>query len=429
MASSAKRQKLVIIGAGMAGSKLASTLMAKAKNSYDITLIGEEIQAGYNRIMLSSLLANELSFNEMQFVDINALKLAGLMLITGDAVIDICIKAKQLTLTSQKKISYDKLVFATGSRASVLPGIDSDAGNVMSFRNLQDISKIDSLPALTNVCVIGGGLLGLEAAVGLVKRGHKVTLIHRSSHILNRQLDITAAAMLEETLAGMGIQFCLGSAPKKLNYLDGALNRQSKTVNSVELESGLLIATELVIVATGITPEVNLANRVGLDVNKAIIVNSLMETSDEHIYALGECTEFENKTFGLVAPIWQQLDTLVAVLKETSKCKSFDTVNNFTIKPVPTKLKVSGINLFSVGDINSQDESKCITLIDRTHQNYRKLFVVNGLLKAVILYGDVSDGNWYFELIQNQTCISDKLDLIIFGEAYCSSNKDMALVA
>ncbi|MFQ3282180.1 NAD(P)/FAD-dependent oxidoreductase, partial [Reinekea sp.] len=351
MASSAKRQKLVIIGAGMAGSKLASTLMAKAKNSYDITLIGEEIQAGYNRIMLSSLLANELSFNEMQFVDINALKLAGLMLITGDAVIDICIKAKQLTLTSQKKISYDKLVFATGSRASVLPGIDSDAGNVMSFRNLQDISKIDSLPALTNVCVIGGGLLGLEAAVGLVKRGHKVTLIHRSSHILNRQLDITAAAMLEETLAGMGIQFCLGSAPKKLNYLDGALNRQSKTVNSVELESGLLIATELVIVATGITPEVNLANRVGLDVNKAIIVNSLMETSDEHIYALGECTEFENKTFGLVAPIWQQLDTLVAVLKETSKCKSFDTVNNFTIKPIPTKLKVSGINLFSVGDI------------------------------------------------------------------------------
>ena len=429
MASSATRQKLVIIGAGMAGSKLASTLMLQAENTYDITLIGEEIQAGYNRIMLSSLLANEISPKEMQFVDINELQRAGLALITGDAVIDICTQTKQLTLTSQKKIIYDKLVFATGSRASVLTGIDSEACNVMSFRNLQDINKIDSLSTLANICVIGGGLLGLEAAVGLVKRGHKVTLIHRSSHILNRQLDVTAALLLEETLAGMGIQFRLGSAPKKFNFADMLINAQSKTVNSVELESGSLIATDLVIVATGITPEITLAKRVGLDVNKAIKVNSLMETSNEHIYALGECSEFEDQTFGLVAPIWQQLDTLVAVLKAKPEFQSTDSVNHFTIDPIPTKLKVSGINLFSVGDISSEDESKCITLIDKTQQNYRKLIVVNGLLKGAILYGDVSDGNWYFELIQNQICISEQLDQIIFGEAYCSVNKNLDQVA
>lgn len=429
MASSATRQKLVIIGAGMAGSKLASTLMLQAENTYDITLIGEEVQAGYNRIMLSSLLANEISPKEMQFVDINELQLAGLTLITGDAVTDVCTQAKQLTLTSQKKITYDKLVFATGSRASVLTGIDSEACNVMSFRNLQDINKINSLSTLANICVIGGGLLGLEAAVGLVKRGHKVTLIHRSSHILNRQLDVTAALLLEESLAGMGIKFCLGSAPKKFIFSDVLLNAQFRTVNSVELESGSVIATDLVIVATGITPEITLAKRMGLEVNKAIKVNSLMETSDEHIYALGECSEFEGQTFGLVAPIWQQLETLVAVLNTTSEVQSSDTVSHFSIEPIPTKLKVSGINLFSVGDINSEDESTCITLIDRTKQNYRKLIVVNSILKGAILYGDVSDGNWYFELIQNQTCISEQLDQIIFGEAYCSVNKNLGQVA
>jgi len=412
----AKRKSIIIIGAGMAGSKLASALLERNGSDYDITLIGEEAQAGYNRIMLSSLLANEITEKDMALVDTQAMTNDGVTVITNDPVVEVCTQQRQVKLASNQIIIYDKLIFATGSRASMLPIEGCDATNVMGFRNWQDVQAMAELPEKSSVCVIGGGLLGLEAAVGLIKRGHNVVLVHRSEHILNRQLDVAAANLLQKTLEDRGVEFRLGFAPTKLLVTQPAAKSNAIKVHSVCLASGEMISTSLVIMATGITPEVTLANKAGLDIGRAITVNRFMESSIENIYALGECCEFEGNTFGLVAPIWQQLDTLI------NRINGVDS--GFNVEPIPTKLKVSGINLFSVGDINPQGNAHCITFMDSAQNSYRKLVVNDGKLTAAILYGNVADGSWYFQLIQNKTHIRDQLDQLVFGEAYCQIKND-----
>lgn len=419
-----QRERLVIIGAGMAGSKLASTLLEKQGDRYEITLIGEEEKAGYNRIMLSSLLADEITEDGVALVDIPAMQEAGLMLITNDPAIDISMERKVIRLASQQEVAFDKLIFATGSRASILPIKGNTAANVMGFRTWQDVQTLANLPANSTVCVIGGGLLGLEAAVGLVKRGHKVTLVHRSGHILNRQLDVSAAGLLQKTLEQMGVEFRLGATPVECRSRTESTEESgldSQQVEAVLLSSGEVIPASLVIMAAGITPEASLAQQSGIEVNRAIQVNTYMETSIEGVFALGECCEYEGQTFGLVAPIWQQLNTLVDRLSGTD--------NGFHIEPTPTKLKVSGVQLFSVGEIDASDGAQSITYMDEAQQIYRKLVVKEGRLMGAILYGNVADGNWYFQLIQNQTQITDQLDQIIFGEAYCHFELGNAKVA
>jgi nitrite reductase (NADH) large subunit len=332
--------------------------------------------------------------------------------ISSDPAISLNTGLKQLELLSGKQVNYDKLVFATGARARQLaiPGVDS--ANVTQFRDISDVDFMSKIPNKSEVCVIGAGLLGLEAAVGMVKRGHNVCVVHRSDFILNRQLDKKSARLLQNNLEKMGIRFCLGSAPKVLKTAKCSQTRLP-IVDSVALASGEWIETQLVVLATGIQPEIALAKSAGLDVNKAIQVNAFMETSVEDVYALGECTEFEQATFGLVAPIWQQFDVLLDRLVQKS--------SRFSITPVATKLKVSGINLFSAGEIDTEQESECITYMDNAHNNYRKLVVKEGLLVGAILYGNVADGSWYFQLIQNKTKVSKVLDQLVFGEAYCQA--------
>lgn len=404
------KQTLVIIGAGMAGSKLAHAVATEHADLYQVVLVGEEAQVGYNRIMLSSLLAQEVSEKDISLVDVPTMTQSGAEVISSDPAISLKTGIKQIVLLSGKQINYDKLVFATGARASklVIPGVNSR--NVTQFRDISDVAFMSKLPYKSEVCIIGAGLLGLEAAVGMVKRGHGVCVIHRSDFILNRQLDRKSARLLQNNLEKMGIRFCLGSAPVALMTTQGS-QVGSPLVDSVKLASGELITTELVVLATGIQPEVALAKSAGLDVNKAINVNAFMETSVQDVYALGECTEFEQATFGLVAPIWQQFDVLLdrLILKDS----------RFRIIPVATKLKVSGINLFSAGEIGTDKKSECITYMDSAHNNYRKLVVKEGVLVGAILYGNVADGSWYFQLIQNKTKVSKVLDQLVFGEAYC----------
>lgn len=453
------KERIVIIGAGMAGSKLASELLSDTALPYQVTLIGAEPQAGYNRILLSSLLAQEMDTSQMALVDIQAMKEQGAEIITGDAVIAVCTEKKRVTLQSQRQFFYDKLIFATGSNASKLPIAGHDAVNVACFRNWHDVEVFSALPKATPVCVIGAGLLGLEAAVGLVKQGHKVTVVHRAASILNRQLDSTAAGLLQTKLEQMGIEFCLKAAPEALlttSVKSEDCTESDKTrVTKVRLSSGKSVPTSFVVMATGITPEIKLAKQAGLTVTKAIHVNEFMETSQQDVYAIGECTQFENVTFGLVAPIWQQLDCLLAQLRiiQNSKAKKkvIATENTpsplpFRLEPIPTKLKVSGIQLFSVGDYHLFDQedfygeglhkkpsykestgldeqhtsakTHYITLLDMGQHHYRKLIIQNNVLIGVILFGDVSDGNWFFELIQQKTPLTACLDTVIFGEAY-----------
>ena len=399
--------RLVIVGAGMAGSKLAQDLCHAYGHIYQIILIGEESNVGYNRIMLSSLLANDISHADMPLVDTQKMQKDGVEIISNDPVASLNLEAKSLNLSSGERIAYDQLVLATGSRASVLPIKGMSASNVMGFRTLDDVEVMTQLEGSHSICVIGGGLLGLEAAVGLVKRGHKVVVFHRSNWLLNRQLDEESAGLLLNRLEQMGVEFRLGESPREcLQAADGR-------VSHIVCENGELLAVSLVVMAAGITPEITLAKQAGLDINRAIVVDQHMQTSHPDVYALGECCEFDQQTFGLVAPIWTQINVLMKVLVGEESA--------FAIEPTPTKLKVSGVNLFSVGRIQPSKEDSCIFFKDVSANHYRKLVVNDGLLVGVILYGNVADGSWYFQLIQNKTNVSDMLDLLVFGEAYCCS--------
>lgn len=392
----------------MAGSKLAADILKRYSKDYRVVLIGEESTVGYNRILLSSLLAQELTHEDLALIDVNDLIQKGLLVLTSNPVISVDTHLQQVTLSDFSTLFYDKLVFATGSRSRNLNIDGATANNVIGFRDLSDVSTMTALKARQNVIVIGGGLLGLEAAVGLVKRGHQVTVVHRSAHLLNNQLDATAARMLQRRLESMGIQFQLNSHSLafRLNNSDTAI------ANGLELTDGRVLAGDLFVVATGIVPETTIAKRAGIEVNRAILVNASMETSVNHHYAVGECTEFNAMTFGLVAPIWQQIDSLIAHLGQQSK--------PFKLEPVPTKLKVSGVHLFSAGDIVGSSDASCIYYRDEALQHYRKLVVKEGILVGVLLYGNVEDGPWYTQLMQEKQSLNAFMDELIFGERYCN---------
>lgn len=399
------KRRLVIVGAGMAGSKLAHDLQQAHGHLYQITLIGEEPNVGYNRIMLSSLLANDISHTDMPLVDTQKMQEDGVQIFLSDPVMSLDLKAKTLHLSSGQAMAYDQLVLATGSRASLLPIKGASAPNVMGFRTWQDVDDMTQLTGSQSICVIGGGLLGLEAAVGLVKRGHKVVVFHRSNWLLNRQLDEESAGLLQTRLEQMGIAFRLGESPESfVQAYDGR-------VSHVICQNGEQLAVNLVVMAAGISPEITLGKAAGLTTNRAIVVDGQMQTSHPDVYALGECCEFEHQTFGLVAPIWTQINVLMKVLVGEKAA--------FAIEPTPTKLKVSGVHLFSVGRIQPSGEDSCIFFKDVGAHHYRKLVVNDGLLVGAILYGNVADGSWYFKLIQNKTNVSDVLDVLVFGEAYC----------
>lgn len=372
---------------------------------FRITLIGEEAQIGYNRIMLSSLLADDITVNDMPLVDTQKMQDDGINMIASDPVVSLDLAEKRLVLSSGIQIDYDRLVIATGSRASQLPIEGAIADNVMGFRTWRDVDVMTQLATRRSICVVGGGLLGLEAAVGLAKRGHKVTVFHRSTWLLNRQLDEPAATLLQTRLEKIGIEFRLGDSPASF------MQEQPGRVSHVVCQNGDRLNVDLVVMAAGITPEIDVAKAAGLATNRAILVDQQMNTSHDNVFALGECCEFDHQTFGLVAPIWAQISVLTKVLVNEDAA--------FSIAPTPTKLKVSGVNLFSVGRIQPIEGDACIVFNDVGDNHYRKLVVNDGLLVGAILYGNVADGSWYFQLIQNKTNVSDMLGLLIFGEAYC----------
>ncbi|QUX92372.1 NAD(P)/FAD-dependent oxidoreductase [Marinomonas sp. A3A] len=403
--SQSEKRRLVIVGAGMAGSKLAHDFEKAHGDAYQIVLIGEESRVGYNRIMLSSLLANDISDADMPLVDTQKMQEDGVDIVSNDPAIKVDSKNKTILLASGKSIKYDQLVLATGSRASVLPIKGASASNVMGFRTWKDVDVMTQLKGSQSVCVIGGGLLGLEAAVGLVKRGHKVVVFHRSKWLLNRQLDEESAELLLNRLTQMGIEFRLGESPESFLQADDG------RVSHVVCQNGEQLTVSLVVMAAGIYPEITLARAAGLETGRAILVDDQMKTSHQDVFALGECCEFDRQTFGLVAPIWTQINVLMKVLVGEEAA--------FFIEPTPTKLKVSGVNLFSVGKIQPTEGDSCIFFKDVGADHYRKLVVNDGLLVGAILYGNVADGSWYFQLIQNKTNVSDLLDLLVFGEAYC----------
>ena len=387
-------KKLVMIGNGMAGVWMLEDFLAKDGEKYEITVIGEENHGNYNRIMLSNVLQKKTTIEEIITNPLAWYDEHGITLINHDPATAVDTSAKVVTTASGKTVTYDKLLFATGSRAFILPIEGATLPEVIGFRTIADTEKmIATAQKVKKATVIGGGLLGLEAARGLLTQGLDVTVIHLADWLMEMQLDEKAGALLKADLEAQGLKVLLGKATAKI--------LGEEKVTGLEFTDGTTIETDMVIMAVGIRPEVTLAKATGLNVNRGIVVNDYMETSIKDIYAVGECAEHNGIAYGLVAPLYEQGKVLSNILAglETKPYKGSSTY---------TQLKVSGCDLFSAGDIKSQDAAvRTIESYDSINNSYKKVFVKDERITGVVLYGDVSEGQRYYSILKKQQSIND----------------------
>jgi len=425
---------LIIIGNGMSGGRLLDEILKREPDRFRITVFGAEGCANYNRIMLSPVLAGDIKADDIITHSEQWYRDNNITLHSNDPVIAIDAENRTLTCQSGSLFSYDTLVLATGSDAVIPPAArDCDLDGILSFRNLADIDRIMNKAGNSrHATVIGGGLLGLEAAWGLRQQGLEVTVIHRGGWLLNRQLDPAAGKLLQQSLEARGISFRLNAEITQFSADQTLYSDERSAVRSggseskvhpisvkpslqqITLNDGTVLNTCLAVIAIGITPNHKLAKISGFDCDRGVLVNDRMQSSHPNIYALGECTQFGSHTFGLVAPLWDQAKVLADQL-----CQSSDS--RFSVQPCATKLKVSGIDLFSAGEFLDSPETESVVCQDTTSGVYRKLIFRDQILTGVVLYGAVNDGNWYFELIQAQQQAQHLAPELIFGRRYCDA--------
>lgn len=427
------KKQLIIIGNGLATMQLLKEL--DHQSDYQVTVLSAENVPHYNRIMLSSLLAQETDLQSITPCDDAWYQERNVKVLLNHRVTQIDSKSHSLRCENGTQFHYDKLVFATGSRAFIPAMAGTQIPNVldgvMGFRKLIDVDFMQEVTSrYKKAVVIGAGLLGIEAAVGLVKQGMDVTLLHRRDVLMNRQIDSKASELLIEELQGRGIKIATGHGPIALHgtKLDGSKLDKSQAgasetskVCAVELDNGDKLQADLVIFATGIVPCTPLAQASGLVVEKGICVDAQMQTSQDDIYALGECCEFEGNTYGLVAPIWNQASVLAKLLTRQPD----DELPIYFEESFATKLKVSGIDVHSMGIINAEEtELDCETLEFNDHQRsiYKKILISDHKVVGAVLYGDVADSQWYFELLQQERNIKDIRQNLIFGQAFCDAS-------
>ena len=394
-------RRLVIIGNGMAATRLLDELVARDARRFAVTVIGEEAAAGYNRIMLSPWLAGEKSRSELITHPRDWYEQHGISLLGGDPAAAIDTDQQCVITESGARIDWDQLVIATGSRAAMLPIPGSRLGNVLCFRTLDDAQRMQQFARRGgNAVVIGGGLLGLEAAYGLNRLGMQVSVVHNGDWLMNRQLDEEAGNRLAESLRQRGIAVHVAC---NSHAFVGSGN-----VEGLQLADGTVLPCSLAIVGIGITPEISLARSAGLHCERAIITDTLMRTSVENISALGECCQISGELFGMIAPIYQQARVLARRL-----CG--EETEGYQAEVLPTRLKVSGVDVFSAGDLMSLQECRTLVWRDPKLSHYKRLWLRDGRLVAVVLFGDASDGGAYFDLIQQGKRIADPAALL-FGE-------------
>ena len=396
---------LIVIGNGMAGCRAVEEILERDASRFRITIFGSEPRVNYNRIMLSPLLAGEKSFediviNGQEWYDDN-----GIELIAGDAVVAIDRSAKTVTSRSGRVESYSKLILATGSDPFIIPVPGHDLQGVISFRDMDDVgTMLRAASSGGDAVVIGGGLLGLEAAHGLSLRGMKVTVIHLMNTLMERQLDEAAGWLLKTELEKRGQQI-LTSADTAEIYGDGK-------VEGVRLKDGREICASIVVMAVGIRPNVKLAGDAGLAIGRGIHVDNDLVTSDSDILSVGECVEHSGQVYGLVAPIWEMCRSLAdGLVGEPS---------GYTGSVTSTKLKVSGIDVFSAGDFSGGDGYEDIVMRDASRGIYKRVIVKDDKVVGAVLYGDTADSNWYFDLLKKQEDVSEIRDWLIFGQAFAS---------
>lgn len=407
--SSPASNRLLIIGSGLAANRLLEELDFQHPFS-EILLLDDEGVAHYNRIMLSPLLAGEVSLDTITPHDDHWYRARRVRRLSPWPVSRIDTQQQRVYAENGDALCYDQLVIATGSRSALpaLPGIDHPA--VYGFRSLRDVDAL--LRAGENAkraIVVGGGLLGIEAAVGLRQRGLSVTLLHRNPVLMNRQLDSEAAALLCDALAQRGIEVMTGVSPTAvLHSASGELRGLALNRQGVMRE----LNADLLVFATGIHANTELAQQAGLTVNRGIVVDTALQSSAERVFAIGECCEFDGNSYGLVAPIWDQVRVLAAQLRG-------DHAARYSERQHLTKLKVSGLDVHSMGQFIAERGDDCLCLSDPARGVYKKLLLRNSRLIGLLCLGDIRDSLWYAELLESGQSVAPLRQQLLFGRAYC----------
>lgn len=395
------KQKLVVIGAGMASGRMLEHLFDNG-GDFDVTLFNAEPRGNYNRLMLSPVLSGEKTYDQIVTHDADWYAAKGVDCRFGEPVVRID-RANKVVYSNAGGVPYDALVIATGSAPFIVPVPGKDLPGVCAYRDLEDTNKMIAASGPgSKAVVIGGGLLGLEAAAGMAARGADVTVIHLMGHLMERQLDPAAGYLLQKDLESRGIRIhCKGATKAILG---------NTHVEAVLLDDGTVYPADLVCMAVGIRPEVRLANDAHLDVGRGITVDDQLRTSDPAIFALGECVEHNKQLFGLVAPLYDQAKVLAAALMGQESA----------FKPVQTatKLKVTGVDLFSAGDFADGPGREDIVFRDPGRGVYKRLILEGERLLGAVMYGDTADGSWFFDLIKQGKDVTDLRDTLIFGPAF-----------
>jgi len=394
-----------VVGNGMAGVRTVEELLKLAPDAYDITVFGAEPHPNYNRILLSPLLSGEQTIDEIILNDRDWYAVHGITLHLGNEVVKID-RAQRKVIASDGTVEcYDRLLLATGSSPVILPIPGKDLPGVITYRDIADTdAMIEAATRYRNAVVIGGGLLGLEAANGLRSRGMEVTVVHLMPWLMERQLDRTAAGLLQASLEAKGLEFRLEAKTERL------VAGESGRVAAVHLAGGHALPAELVVMAVGIRPNVKLAQDAGLHCDRGIVVNDTLQSFDPRIYAIGECVSHRGSTYGLVAPLFEMAKVCANHLAQMG-------IGRYAGSQTSTKLKVTGIDLFSAGDFAGGADCEEIVLSDPSSGVYKKLVLKGDRLVGSVLYGDTVDGAWYFKLLREGRSVGAIRDRLMFGES------------
>ncbi|MGN6651697.1 nitrite reductase large subunit NirB [Trinickia sp.] len=397
--------RLVVIGNGMAGIRTIEELLALAPNHYEITVFGAEPHPNYNRILLSPVLAGEQTFNDIVLNPLEWYEQNGIRLHLGKTISKIDRKRRVVVAEDGTEAPYDRLLIATGSQPFILPVPGAGLKGVITYRDIRDTqAMIDAATVKRRAVVIGGGLLGLEAANGLKLRGMDVSVVHLSSTLLERQLDENAGRLLQRSLEARGLEFLMAKATSEI------IGNEAGEVAGVRFKDGETIEADLVVMAAGIRPNTALAEAAGLHCDRGIVVNDTLQTYDPRVYAVGECVSHRGVAYGLVAPLFEQA-------KVCANHLALMGIGSYKGSVLSTKLKVTGIDLFSAGDFVGGENTEQIVLSDPASGVYKKLVIEDDRLVGACLYGDTADGAWYFKLLREGRKLGELRDRLMFGES------------
>ncbi len=402
------QERLVVVGNGMAGMRAVEELLARAPGRYAVTVFGAEPQVNYNRIMLSPVLAGEKRFDDIVINDRAWYDANGIDLRAGVRVAAIDREAREVVGADGSRCRYDRLLLATGSDPIVIPVPGRDLPGVVTFRDIADVEAMlaAAREGRSRAVVIGGGLLGLEAANGLRANGMEVTVLHLMPVLMERQLDPAAAYLLQRELERRGLAV--------LTEADTAAIEGDGKVEAVRLKDGRVIPADIVVMAVGIRPATTLAREAGLAVERGVVVDDRMITSDPCILAVGECVQHQGRTYGLVAPLYEMARICADQLAGTAESEYRGSVTS-------TKLKVTGIDVFSAGDFQGGEDCEDIVFRDAARGVYKRLVLKGNRIAGAVLYGDTADGAWFFQMLREGLDVAAMRDGLIFGQALAAA--------